>query len=269
MVLEDLYIYPLKSTRRVTQLYSEVQSWGLVGDRRWMIVDQNAKFLSQREHPRMALIQAVPRPNGRLLLTAQGQEYISMDVPEERAELLPVTVWEDLVPARVASDRVNQWVTEFLGHPVRLVYMHDLQSRLVDPAYTNSKATVSFTDGYPLHCTTKASLHELNKRLTSPIPMSRFRPNLVLSGTQPFDEDTWKRIQIGDVVFAVVKPCPRCVITTVDQDTASGGKEPLRTLSGFRKRDGLVYFGENLVPENTGIIQRGDSVEVLEFDENS
>ena len=125
-------------------------------------------------------------------------------------------------------------------------------------------ASVSFADGFPLLCTTTASLEELNNRLDVPLPMGRFRPNVVVSGNHPFEEDDWKRIRIGEVSFQVIKPCKRCVITTVDQDTASQGKEPLRTLNRFRKKDSNVYFGINMIPENRGWIERGNLVEVLQ-----
>ncbi len=266
MLLEGLYIYPIKSTHRVTQLRSQVNPWGLAGDRRWMMIDDDVTFLTQREFPRMSLIQAVPQRDGMLLLTAFGQQPVMVEVPGKTAPVLQVSIWRDSVPARVASDRVNAWLTDFLEHPVRLVYMYDTGSRPTDTKYAKPGSTVSFADGYPLLCTTNASLQELNRKLPEPVPMERFRPNVVVSGDQPFGEDIWKQLRIGEVIFSVVKPCTRCVITTVDQDTASQSKEPLRTLSRFRKRDGKVYFGENLVPENTGIIQRGDEVEVLEFE---
>ncbi len=266
MILEELYTYPIKSTHRVTQMRAQVERWGLAGDRRWMIVDEEAGFLTQRTFPRMSLIQALPRPAGRLMLTAFGQGAVFVDSPGETAPALQVTIWGDSVFARIASDQANRWLSTFLKHPVRLVYMHDLKSRSADPVYAKPGTTVSFVDGYPLLCTTQASLEELNSRLSNPLPMARFRPNVVLSGDRPFEEDRWKRIRIGDVVFSVVKPCDRCSVTTVDQETGVRGKEPLRTLSRFRKRDGRVYFGENLVPENTGIIQRGDGVDILQLD---
>lgn len=266
MIIEELYIYPIKSTHRVTQTHAEVKPWGLAGDRRWMIVDDEAGFLTQRTIPRMSLIQAVPQPGDKFMLAAFGQESIFVDVPGETAPSLRVSIWRDSVSARVASDQVNMWLSTFLGRTVRLVHMHDPSSRLADPTYAKPGTTVSFVDGYPLLCTTKASLLDLNSKLSTPIPMGRFRPNVVVSGDRPFGEDNWKRIRMGGIIFSVVKPCTRCSITTVDQNTALRGKEPLRTLSSFRERGGKVYFGENLVPENTGVIQRGDRVEVLEYD---
>ncbi len=265
MILEELYTYPIKSTRRSVQLCARVEPWGLEGDRRWMIVDQKAQFLTQREIPRLSLIQAVSQAGGNLLLSAVGQEQIIVQVPDDHAPPLQASVWKDTVPARIASNEINSWLTRFLERPVYLVYMHDPRARLTDTTYTKPGSVVSFADGYPLLCTTNASLMDLNQRLTEPIPMERFRPNVVVTGDQPFGEDSWKRIRIGDVIFSVVKPCTRCVITTIDQDTADQGKEPLRTLSKFRKKNGKVYFGENLVPENTGTLHKGDSVEILEF----
>jgi len=269
MVLEGLFIYPIKSTHRVSQLRSRVESWGLAGDRRWMVINEDDVFLTQRELPKMSLIQAIPRSDQRLMLTAIGQRLISVEVPEETAPVFQVSIWKDSVPAQIANHEVNTWLTTFLGRTVQLAYMYDPGARLADPAYAKHGTSISFSDGYPLLCTTKVSLEELNRKLSQPIPMERFRPNVVVSGDHPFGEDTWKRLRIGEVTFAVVKSCTRCVITTVDQDTAAQGKEPLRTLSSFRKWNGKVYFGENIVPENTGIIQRGDEVEVLEFEHNT
>ena len=269
MVLEELYTYPIKSTHRVTHLQAKVEPWGLEGDRRWMIVDDNANFLTQREIPRLALIQAVPQINGNLLLSAVGSQYMHVEIPGDSAPMIQVSVWEDSVVVRVASNEVNVWLSTFLERNLCLVYMHDPRARPVVSEYAKSGTVVTFADGYPLLCTTTASLSELNRKLRHPIPMGRFRPNIVVSGDHPFGEDLWKRLRVGDVVFSVVKPCTRCVITTVDQDTASAGKEPLRTLSKFRKREGKVYFGENLVPENSGTLQRGDPVEVLEFEDQN
>lgn len=266
MVLQSLHVYPIKSTHRIAQVHATVNPWGLAGDRRWMIVDEHARFLTQRELPRMALIQAVPYDDGSLLLTASGHQYQTISLPEEVADIIEVLVWKDLVPARKAPEDASIWLTSFLGRRVNLVYMYDPSVRQTDAMYTKPGNTVSFADGYPLLCTTEASLAMLNEKLSTPIPMERFRPNVVVSGGAPFEEDTWRRLRIGEVTFAVVKPCTRCIITTVDQETASRGKEPLRTLNSFRKRDGNVFFGENLVPENTGVIHLGDIVEVLEFD---
>ena len=266
MVLRSLHIYPIKSTHRVAQVSATVNPWGLSGDRRWMIVDEDARFLTQRELPRMALIQAVPYDDGSLLLTASGHRYQTVSLSKERTDIIEVLVWKDLVPARKAPEEASIWLTSFLGRPVDLVYMYDTNLRQTNTTYTKPGTTVSFADGYPLLCTTEASLATLNEKLPAPIPMERFRPNVVVSGGAPFDEDTWRRLRIGEVIFTVVKPCTRCTITTVDQETASRGKEPLRTLNRFRKRGSNVYFGENLVPENTGIVKTGDVVEVLEFD---
>ena len=266
MVLRSLHIYPIKSTHRIAQVRATVNPWGLSGDRRWMIVDEHGRFLTQRELPRLALIQAVPYDDGSLLLTASGHRYQTISLPGERTDIIEVLVWKDLVPAQKAPEEASTWLTSFLGRRVNLVYMYDPNLRQTNTMYTKPGTTVSFADGYPLLCTTEASLTMLNEKLPAPIPMERFRPNVVVSGGAPFEEDTWWRLRIGEVVFTVVKPCTRCTITTVDQETASRGKEPLRTLNSFRKRGSNVYFGENLVPENTGVIQTGDDVEVLEFD---
>jgi len=264
MILEEIYTYPVKSTHRIIHLRSEVKPWGLQGDRRWMMIDDDNRFITQRELPRLSLIQAVPQSEGQLVLTATGYPSIITHVPGRTADTVYVTIWNDTVVARIVDDPTNSWLSSFLGHSTRLVYMHDSNSRRIKSSDSQLVASVSFADGFPLLCTTTASLEELNRRLLVPLPMGRFRPNVVVSGDQPFAEDHWKRLRIGEINFQVVKPCKRCVITTIDQDTAFQGKEPLRTLNKFRKKDANVYFGVNMIPENTGVLERGNLVEVLQ-----
>jgi hypothetical protein len=167
------------------------------------------------------------------------------------------------VHAAEAEPAAHAWFSRYLGFDCRLVYMDEAAHRPVDPQYAPEGREVSFADGYPLLLTAEASLADLNARLDAPVPMNRFRPNLVVAGGMAFAEDGWSRVRIGAVPFQVVKPCARCVVTTIDPQTAAQGKEPLRTLSRFRRRQGKVFFGENLIPEQPGIVRVGDPVEVL------
>ena len=176
-----------------------------------------------------------------------------------------VTVWRDTVPAHEAGERAAAWLTAFLGTPCRLVRMPESTERAVNPAFGEPGDVVSFADGYPFLLIGQASLDDLNARLASPLPMRRFRPNLVVAGAESFAEDTWKRVQIGHIVFRVVKPCARCTIPTVDPEAGVfAGKEPLRTLATFRKFGSKVFFGQNLIAQGTGALRVGDPVAILE-----
>lgn len=263
MTVTELFIYPIKSTHRISMAEAEVNPWGLTGDRRWMIVDDTDRFLTQREEPPLALVQGTETPAG-LNLTAPGMPSLDVSYPVDRSSEATVVIWKDTVKAVVSSPESCSWFSDYLRRSCRLVYMQNPFARPADTTYARPGSVVSFADGFPLLLTSHASLADLNDRLQEPLPMTRFRPNVVIDGRSSFEEDWWQRIRIGDVIFGVIKPCTRCVITTTDQDTADRrSKEPLRTLSTFRRHGGNVYFGENLVPEFAGTIRIGDEVEVL------
>jgi uncharacterized protein YcbX len=232
-----------------------------------MLVDGDGTFLSQRSHPRLALIDVEVTSNG-LRLSAPDQPSIDVPQPNRSAETLPVTVWGDAVDAALAPDDAHAWCSAFLDANVRLVHMPTASRRAVDVEYAvQDDDIVSFADGYPLLLTTTASLADLNNRLNGEaLPMNRFRPNVVVEGTEAWAEDAWRRVRIGDIVFRSVKPCSRCAVTTTDQQTAVRGTEPLATLATFRRGadTGKVYFGWNLIPEAPGRLRVGDAVEVLE-----
>ncbi len=261
MRLHSIYIYPLKAARRVVLASARVEERGLRHDRRWMAVDADGRFLSQREVPSLALVR-VGLESGDLVLEAPGMRAAVVRVPSLHAPTVPVKIWKDTVQASVAAPEAEAWMTSYLGRPCRMAYMPDRTFRRLDPDIASG--IVSFADGYPLLLTTQASLQSLNSRMETPVEMTRFRPNVVIAGSRPYEEDNWRRIRVGGVRFRVVKPCDRCVVTTIDQDTGEQGKEPLKTLGRYRKRGSGVYFGQNLVPESRGEVRLGDSVEVLE-----
>lgn len=261
-VLTSIWIYPVKGVAGVSLEEAFVEPRGLANDRRWMFVDADGLFLSQRTHPKLALIRARVTPGG-VVLEAPGQAPLAVPVPATD-ERVSVTVWSSTVAALPAGAGASEWASAFLETDCRLVYMPADTIRPVNPAYGRPGDHVSFADGYPALLASEASLADLNSRLAAPVPMNRFRPNLVVDGTEAFAEDGWSRIRIGEVVFRVVKPCDRCVVTTIDQKTGKAGKEPLRTLSRYRKKDGKVYFAQNLIPDAPGTLRRGDPVEVLE-----
>ncbi|MFI1577182.1 MOSC domain-containing protein [Embleya sp. NPDC020630] len=267
--LASLHLYPIKSTRGIDLSEAVVEPWGLAGDRRWMLVDTTGRFLSQRKQPLLATVTVRQEDGGRLVVRAPAMDELRVEPPAE-VRLVPVTVWNDEVEAAVGPDDAHTWFGKVLGIDVRLVHLDDPTRRMPDQKYADSSDRVSFADGFPLLLTTTGSLEALNGLVESPLPMNRFRPNVAIDEPEAWAEDHWRRIRIGDVVFRVVKPCSRCVITTTDQRTGERGPEPLRALGKHRRFGTKLVFGQNLVPElpahTTGILHVGDTFEVLETD---
>lgn len=255
--------YPVKSCRGSSLSEAVIGARGIVGDRSFMLVDDDGRFLSQREHARMSLIE--PRlDDDTLSLLAPGHYPISIPVLAHGVRR-EVTVWRDRCEAIDQGDAAAEWASSFLSTHCRIVRIADDAVRTVDRDFAvDDGDQVGFADGYPFLLTTEESLADLNDRMAEALPMNRFRPNIVLSGVEPFAEDDWRRIRIGEIVFAVVKPCARCAITTTDQATAVRGKEPLRTLATYRQVPGRgVMFGQNLIHQSTGVIRVGDPVELI------
>jgi uncharacterized protein len=268
-MLASLHIYPVKGCRAVDLAEAAVEPWGLAGDRRWLIVDADCQFMTQRKHPALARIVITPGPGADITAATGGYPSLRVQAPDESAELLKVTVWRSTVLAAAAGPEADAWFSAYLGEPVRLVYLDDPTRRAVDPDYGADGDTVSFADGYPLLLTSAASLDQLGQWLTDngdqPVPMNRFRPNVVVSGCRPWDEDRWRRIRIGDVPFRVVKPCGRCVVTTTDQTTGERGSQPLTMLAARRRFGKKIVFGQNLIPDSPGHIRVGDPIEIILF----
>ena len=259
--LTGLNIYPIKSTRGIPLDQSEVDEFGLRYDRRWMVVDESGQFLTQRSHSRLALV--VPSIQGdRLRVEAPGMSTLEIPLRPSLAVTTSVAVWDDVCVASWVGEHSAEWFSDFLGCACSLVHMADDAVRPADPTFAPPGSRVSFADGFPFLLISEESLADLNRRLAEPLPMNRFRPNLVVAGGEPYDEDRWTQLEIGGIRLRVVKPCGRCVVTTTDQTTGERGKEPLRTLATYRKRDGEVMFGQNVVHENTGRLRVGDSVTI-------
>jgi uncharacterized protein YcbX len=261
VTLASLHIYPVKACGGLSPAEWPVDDFGLRNDRRWMVVNLAGRFLTQREAPRLALIRPVLETGGRVLRAPAMPELRLPLVPATR-ERVPVQVWGDTTEGVPVSPEAAQWLSRYLGSLARLVWMPDDVLRPTDPRYAEGYR-VSFADGFGFLVISEASLADLNRRLETPLPMNRFRPNLVVSGTEPFAEDGWRRIRIGGLELGVVKPCGRCVVTTTDQETAERGQEPLRTLATFRERDGKLMLGMNAVHRGTGRLAMGMPVEVL------
>ena len=271
--LKSLHIYPVKSCHRVDLDAAELEPWGLAGDRRWLITDPEGRQRTQRVLPRMALIRPSYGADGRLRLQAPGMtpEHLDLAPPQRRegAEEADVTVWRFTGPAARAGDEADEWLSTFLGEPSMLVHMDDTSVRPTNPKYSRAQDRVSFADGYPLLLTSTASLAALGDWIAEmggdPVPMTRFRPNVVVEGTEPWAEDGWRRVRIGGQVFRMVKRSGRCVMTTVDAERGVfAGQQPLRALRKHRREDKEVFFGVNLIPDTVGSIKVGEDFEVLE-----
>jgi len=237
---------------------------GLANDRRMMVVTPEGEFLTQREHAKLALIMPTLK-NGSVTLSAPDFDSIQFAI-QKSGVVTPVNIWRSKnVNAIDQGDESAQWLSDWLGVSARLVHMADGIQRKLNPDFAiNADDHTGFADGYPILILSEASLHDLNSKLDSPLPMNRFRPNIVVKNCEPFREDTWKRIRIGDVELALVKPCLRCEVTTIDKETLERDKEPLRTLATYRKQKGGAMFGMNAIPLNEGEIKTGMSIEVLE-----
>lgn len=262
-VVVSAHLYPIKSCAGTVVDALAADALGPVPDRRFMLVDRDGVFLSQRELPKLARVEPEVRADS-LRVRASGTND-ALDVPlAPEGERTVVRLWRDLVEVVRVSEEADGWFSECLGFPCRLVYLPEGSVRPVDPDYARPGDRVTLADGFPFLAVGEASLSELNSRLGEPLPMDRFRPNLVLGGTEAFEEDGWKRVRIGELEFRVVKPCSRCVITTVDQSTGEKtGREPLATLATFRDSPAGVLFGQNLIHSGPGTVRVGDAVEVL------
>ena len=259
--LSEINIYPIKSLGGISLESSDVEERGLKYDRRWVLVNEGNKFFTQREYPEMALIKVIIKNDG-LKLQHKRKNVETLTVPFDFAHSKKdkVVIWNDTVIGEFYNKLIDDWFFEILGIKCHLVKMPESTKRFVDKNYTKNKI-VSFADGYPFLIIGQSSLEDLNSRLADPLPMNRFRPNLVFTGGKPYEEDNWKNIKIGEVKFQAVKPSVRCVITTTNQETAERSHEPLFTLTKYRKTKNGVTFGMNLVCESTGQVNLGDVIE--------
>ena len=273
ITVAEICIYPLKSCRGISLTQAQVTPKGFEWDREFMFVDENGQFLSQRKYPELARIKVEIVDNSLSLTTEDSDlERIQLQ-PSLEGQEIPVTVWRSHVTAIDQGDEVADWLQQFLNQTrnFRLVRQSPQYPRGVNPEYAIARdSSVSFADGYPFLLTATASLAELNNRIKEhyqsedqQVEMSRFRPNIVIETEEAFLEGKYQTMQIGEVAFASVKPCDRCIITTTDQVTGKRNEqqEPLRTLGTFRKFPGQgILFGENLIPHNTGTIKVGDTI---------
>jgi uncharacterized protein YcbX len=268
--LTSIHRYPVKSLRGESLDVAQVEPWGLVGDRRWMLVDADGDAITAREVNAMLLIRPEITGDG---LRVTGADLAPLETPTPDPDhQVPVSVFDSHFTAAPAGPEADAWFTKAMGRTARLVHLDDPGRRPTDPRFSESDDRVSFADGYPLLLATEESLAALDDVVVEgartdgePLPMTRFRPNLVVAGVEPWAEDDWRRIRVGEAVFRAVKGCARCVMTTVDPETGQRGKEPIASLARLRRWDGATWFGINLVPDSPDALVRvGDELEVLD-----
>ncbi|MFI2752413.1 MOSC domain-containing protein [Cellulomonas sp. P22] len=277
--MSSLHLFPVKSLRGSSVQVAEVERLGLRGDRRWMVVDEDGRTLTARKHPEMLAVTATPAPGGVVLRTA-GREPLVVPEPEGPSDV-PVQL-SRVGEVTSAGPRADGWLSEVLGRAVRLVWLDDPARRPMSAVHGGHPGDpLSLADTGPLLLTSTASLRQLDEWVAQgvadaadgggaaggeapgPLAMERFRPNVVVDGDlEPFVEDTWARLRIGDVEYRFAERCDRCVLTTIDPETRRKGPEPLRTLARHRREDGKVWFGIRVVPVRAGTIAVGDSVVV-------
>ena len=261
--ISSLIYYPIKACRGFEVSASDVTRMGLARDRRMMVVTTVGDFLTQREHPRLALVKPTLEEDS-VTLSAPGFDPLRVTLHTSGAPV-PVNIWNSKsVEAIDQGEEAAQWFSDWLGASARLVHIADGFIRRVNEKYAvHADDHTAFADGYPILLASEESLADLNSRLETPLPMNRFRPNVVVRGCDAFAEDTWSRIRVGGVELAVVKPCARCVVTTIDKETLEKHKEPLQTLNKYRKQEGGVMFGQNVIPLGSGRFEVGMNVDVL------
>jgi uncharacterized protein YcbX len=268
--LSVIWVYPVKSLGGIQLQESKVTDRGLELDRRWLLVDDNGRFLSQREHSELALFK--PEIVGDFLRITYRTHLESIEIAlrpvfSDADAKIEVTVWDDTIVAYEVSQTATDWFTQQLGISVRLVYMPQESERKLDPDYAITGAEInSFSDAYPFLIIGQSSLDDLNGRLEVQVPMNRFRPNFVFTNGAAFEEDNWREFSIGSVSFVGVKPCDRCIMTTVDQEKGIvSGKDPLKTLAKYRNFGNKVLFGQNVIGFGTGAVSVGDAVRVSSY----
>ena len=269
ITLQSIHVYPVKGAAGIALDEADIDPTGLRHDRRWMVIDRDGRFVSQRQVARLCLVK--PRfEDDALVLSAPGMPDLPVPREPEDGTRRDTRVWSDDVPAIVHGGEVRDWLTEFLaqdvGGPLDLAYFPADSERQVRQDFGRPTDRVAFADAFPFLLIGEGSLSDLNRRLVErgaeALPMNRFRPNLVLSGTSPYEEDGWSQVRIGDVSFQVVKSAGRCVVTTTDQSTAEVGTEPLATLNTYRREGKAVLFGRYLVQDGGGTVRVGDEVVV-------
>ena len=266
LTISELFIYPIKSLGGISVSSATITARGFEYDRRWMLVDLNNRFITQREFPEMALLQVEITDDGLKVYNKRNiSSHITVPFLAEITEAVTVEIFEERCEAIFVSKIADEWFSSMLSAECRLVYMPDSTNRLVDNKYAGDNEITAFSDGFPLLMIGQSSLDDLNTRFSEPLPINRFRPNIVFQGGSPYEEDTLEHFAINTINFYCVKPCARCAITTVNQDNANKSKEPFSTLATYRQKNNKVYFGQNLLAKGVGTINTGDQMQVIKL----
>jgi uncharacterized protein len=259
ITLSEIWVYPIKSLAGIRVKSWEVLPKGLKHDRRFMLIDSKRIAMTQREYPQLALFKCLIKHN--VLEVTYKQETLEIDLlPENFEQDLKAIIWDDTVDVKEIRVEYSNWFTKQVGTECKLVFFPEDHDRPVDPQFQIAEEHVSLADAYPLLLIGQESLNDLNRKLSSPVKMDRFRPNLVFTGGDAYEEDLWTSFTVGDNRFAAVKQCARCVMTTVDQNTGIKGSEPLKTLASYRTKNNKVYFGQNVLVVAGSIVQEGDKI---------
>jgi len=263
--INQLYIYPVKSLGGIAVDKALVTNRGLQFDRRFMLVNENNAFITQRLQPKLALFRtAIEREILLVHYNGSNDEVLSLPlIPEPSAEKVIVNIWDDLCEAQFVSEEANNWFSAKLDEACRLVYMPESTQRAVDSGYAIDKDVTIFADDFHVLLIGKSSLDDLNNRLEKSLPMNRFRPNIVMDGGKPFEEDTMEEFKINGIDFCGVKLCSRCVVTTIDQETGFAGREPLKTLATYRSFSNKLFFGQNVLCRGEGMVKIGDEIRIV------
>ncbi|MDN3547916.1 MOSC domain-containing protein [Mucilaginibacter aquaedulcis] len=262
LTVSSLYIYPIKSLGGIALNNAVVTDRGLKHDRRWMLVDEQNNFLTQREHPQMALFKVQVEIDG-LLVSHPTNGSVIVPFKHNNQIKQEIAIWEDTCTGVFVSSELDTWFSKAMSLKCRLIHMPEETHREVDQRYAQPGMITSFSDAYPFLLIGQGSLNDLNSRLPESLPMDRFRPNIVFTGGHPFEEDLMNHIKIAGIDFYGAKLCARCVLTTINQQTAVKAKEPLKTLASYRLKDKKIMFGQNLVHKGSGVISIGDTLNVL------
>ena len=269
-VLTEIWIYPIKSLAGIRLPKASVLGKGLHYDRRWMLVDNQGRFLTQREHPDMALFAVSMNADTFTIKSRhKNSSGSSIEVPFKSkihsGIWMDVHIWDDVVKAEEVDSKFSNWFSDCLGLSCKLVFFPESNTRPVDTRYAKHDEQVSLADAFPFLIIGESSLDDLNKRLGQSVGMKRFRPNFVFSGGVAFEEDAWNDFRIGAISFHGAKPCARCVLTTIDPETGIKGAEPLKTLASYRRVDAKVMFGQNVLAMEEGTVAEGDPIEIIDL----
>jgi uncharacterized protein YcbX len=261
--ISQLFVYPIKSLGGISLATARVTDRGLQYDRRWMLIDDNNRFVSQREFGKMALLKTAITDKFLMVTNIADNSSIEVPLNNVNPEALIVEVWDDTCEAQLVGQDVDAWFTDAMGISLRLVYMPQSSHRLVEDKYAINKEITSFSDAFPFLLIGQSSLDDLNGRLDTPIPINRFRPNIVFTGAAPYLEDVMESLDINGITFTGAKLCARCNMITINQQDGVSNKEPTKTLAKYRSKNNKVYFGQNLIHQGTGAISVGDELKLL------